>query len=193
MPIGMPMKLFTAIFSASLLLSLHALVAQDANSVPLPDPLNTGPAAQPSATPLSLIPNAPEPVEKPNYRERDTDRSPDRETDKSGTNGPNLVKKNKTAANTDDIADRIKFREAKTKALKDENIQEQWELSESAKNDPDKREALKKYYTLLYAKILKIDGSIKKLVSQRLKESLKQLDQSKVRPEEYPEQASTAH
>jgi|GEM_PF-3031418 len=182
------MKFFTAIIFTATVISLHALMAQDANVVPLPDttpsPLSPQTGSQPSPTPLSLIPDMPAPVEKPSRRSS------------GGTSGGsrpgavNPVKKNTTETNTNDIADRIKFREAKTKALRDEKVQEQLALAESAKNDREKRIYLKKYYTLLYAKILKIDGSIKKLVSQRQAQSLKQLDQSKVRPEEYEDSSA---
>jgi hypothetical protein len=183
------MKLYATIsFSALLLLSPPALRAQDANSVPLPDTHNTGPGSppQPGPTPLSLIPNTPEPVEKPSHRASSG-------TAENDANAPSLIKKNKTQANTDDVADRIKFRMAKTKALEDEKIQALWADTEATKGDEEKRKALKNYYIALYAKILKIDGSIKKLVSQRLQDCLKQLEQRKVRPEEYPQEASAAH
>ena len=89
--------------------------------------------------------------------------------------------------------DNIKYREAKTKALHDEKLQDLIATADAAKTDPEKRAALKQYYTLLAEKILKIDGSIKKLVATRLKESLNQLDQRKVRPEDYPQEASASH
>ena len=103
------------------------------------------------------------------------------------------MKKSKTAESIESIADNIKYREAKTKALRDEKVAQAQADVDAAKTEPEKLAALKRYYTLLAAKILKIDGSIKKLVDARMKDSLKQLDQSKVRPEEYPQQASTAH
>jgi len=181
------MKLFTALFFPLFLISLSALNAQDANSVPLPETLSPGATPQPGPTPLSLIPNTPEPVAKPSSYHGSSSSSV---SDNRGA--PSIIKKNKTLANTDDIADRIKFREAKTKALQDEKIQSLWSQAQAAKTDEDKRGALKQYYTELYAKILKINGSLKKLVSQREKDSLKQLDQHKVRPEEYPQEVSAS-
>jgi len=183
MQIEPPMKFFTATFFAALLLAITTTMAQDPNTVPIPDKQPTEPQplplAQPSPTPFSLMPdNMPPPVEKPSHRST--------EPTKPGPAAPS-VKKNKTEATEDDTADRIKFREAKTKALRDEKVQQLSALVDAAKSDPDKRAALRQYYTVLYARILKIDGSIKKLVSQRLTASLQTLDQSRVRPKGYKE------
>lgn len=175
------MKFLTALFFTFSLFSLCLLSAQDASVVPLPDsvpnePPPSTPKTQPTPPPLSLIPDMPAPVEKPRGSGGGS---------AAKTSADNPVKKNKTQANADEIADRIKFREAKTKALRDEKLQQQREIADAAKTDHEKRAALKQYYTMLYGRILKIDGSIKKLVSQRLQQSLKELDQSKVKPEEY--------
>lgn len=173
------MKFLTATFFAALLLLPAALRAQDATVVPVPDKQAPDLMAQPTPAPLPdtlpLIPEAPSPVEKKPAR-------------KSGagepeTAQPNPVKKNKTEAASNDFAERIKFREAKTKALRDDKVQAEAALAQVAKTDEEKRAALKRYYTLLYAKILKIDGSLKKIVSERQAESLKLLDQKNVRPE----------
>lgn len=127
--------------------------------------------------------NMPPPVEKPSHRS--SEKEPGTNTN-PGPAGP-ILKKNKTEESIDNIADRIKFREAKTKALKDEKVIDLNAQVEAAKTDPEKRALLREYYTVLYAKILKIDGSIKKLVADRLKQSLNTLDQSKVRPKGYLE------
>lgn len=185
------MKLFTATFFAATLLSLHVLQAQDANTVPLPPDSPAAPTAPNPAeaepTPLPLIPDMPAPVEKPTYHGNSSGSTG------SGRNNPAPVKKNKTAESIDDVADRIKLREAKIKALKDEKIQAEWDTAQTAKTDYEKRAALRRYYTLLYTKIIKIDGSLKKLATVRMAESIKQLDQNLVRPEEYTKQASATH
>jgi hypothetical protein len=169
------MKIFKAIFLATFLLPLCKLAAQDANSVPVPDKLFLDTPAQPSPAPapdsLSLIPDAPPPNDKPPRRSG------------SGSGALNPIRKNKTDAGAQDFAERIKFREAKTKALRDEQIQQELSNADAARKDQEKREALKRYYKLLYAKILKIDGSLKKIVAQRQEQSLKQLDQNNVRTE----------
>ena len=179
------MKFFTATFFTTLLLSLSTVMAQDASVVPIPDKVPSEPQslASPSPAPFSLMPdNMPPPVEKPSHRGTATsDTRP----------AAPIVKKNKTEENTDNIADRIKFREAKTKAIKDEKVIDLEAQAEAAKTDPEKRAILRQYYTVLYAKILKIDGSIKKLVAERLKQSLNSLDQSRVRPKGYEETLAT--
>ena len=178
------MKLFTAIFFTASLISLRALVAQDASAVPVPDSSQSAPTLQQTPAPLFPSENPPPIVDKP-PRSSGTNRG-------AATQNP-PVKMNKTAESIQSIADNIAYRKAKTKALRDENVAQALADSDAAKTDQDKRAALKRYYTLLAAKILKIDGSIKKLVDTRLKDSLKQLDQSRVRPEEYPQQAAASH
>lgn len=181
---GAPMKLFTATFFTVILVSLHAVVAQDASAVPIPD--NNSNAA-PTPSPLFPTTNPPPVVSKPHYDggASDTERRP------AGRNAP-AVKQAKPPEPEVSIQDNIKYREAKTKALHDDKIQAALAAVDAAKTDPDKRAAWKQYYTLLAARILKIDGSIKKLVAARLAVSLKLLDQSKVRPEEYAEQVSAS-
>ena len=180
------MKLFTATFFAVILLTLRAAVAQDPNMVPIPDNSATPPPGPP---PVPLFPNENPPpvVNRPPHG------SGGRDLGGISSSQPVAKKKLTTAENEQDIADRVKFREAKTKALRDPQVQAELANIQAAKNDVDQRAAWKRYYTLLYAKILKIDGSLKKLVAERLKNSLKSLDQSKVRPEDYPQQASAAH
>jgi hypothetical protein len=176
------MKLFTATFFTLILFSLHAAMAQDAASVPIPD---NGASASPTPSPLFPTENPPPIVGKPQ-------RGGGGGTDRGAARGP-LANPAKPAEPAMNVEDNIKYRQAKTKALRDEKIQEVLASVDTVKTDPEKRAQLKQYYTLLAAKILKIDGSIKKLVATRLQESLNQLDQHKVRPEEYPEQASTSH
>lgn len=185
------MKFFTATFFTALLLSLSTGLAQDASVVPIPDSVPSEPQplplASPSPTPFSLMPdNMPPPVQKPSHRSTDSST----ETSRPGVAGP-VVKKNKTEENIDNIADRIKFREAKTKALRDQKVIDLDAQVAAARTDPEKRALLKEYYTTLYGKILKIDGSLKKLVADRLKQSLNALDQSKVRPKGHDDALAT--
>ncbi len=90
----------------------------------------------------------------------------------------------KTEASADELRARIRFREAKTKALRDPQVQAQWERSLRAKTDYEKREALKSYYKLLYQRIAKLDRSVKTLSDQRQQYSLRRLDQTRVDPTE---------
>jgi hypothetical protein len=191
------MKLFTAFFAAALLFTMHRLLAQDATSVPVPDKetstlmgsgtSNSTLGAEP--TPLPLMPETPSsPTARPHHGY-------------GGGGGPaagsaatqNPIKKNKTQESTEDVGDRIKYREAKYKATQDPKIQALLDEANAARKDFDKREAMRKYYRELGAKIMKIDSSIKKLATIRMQESLKLLDQTHVRPEEYPQEASASH
>lgn len=181
------MKHFAAIFSASVLLAIRAAMAQDANAVPLPPDPNA-PSAEPTPVPLFPSDTPPAPVDRP-HSSGGGSSHPEDARYLHGV--PQAPKKKSTADSQQEIADRIKFREAKTKALRDPQIQAEQEKVDAAKTDQEKRAALKRYYTLFYAKILKIDGSLKKLVADRQKDSLKLLDQSRVRPEDYPQEAST--
>jgi hypothetical protein len=54
----------------------------------------------------------------------------------------------------------IKLRAAKTKAMEDPVIQAELAKADSTKTDYDRREAYKRYYVLLYARMLQIDPSI---------------------------------
>ena len=184
-----PMKLFTAIFAIASVASLHALVAQDAaSSVPVPAPLGSGTSPSANQSTPSLFPS-----ENPPPVQTQPPRSHTAEEDRGAEMQNPFTRKNQTAQSSEDVANNIAYRKAKTKALEDAKVQQALADARATKNDLDKRAALKRYYTLLAAQILKIDGSIKKVVATRLKDSLKQLDQSKVRPEEYSQQASATH
>jgi hypothetical protein len=78
--------------------------------------------------------------------------------------------------------ERIRFREAKTKALRDAQVQAQWERSVKAKTDYEKRAALTNYYKLLYARIAKLDNTIQKLIEERQRFSLRRLEQTRIDP-----------
>lgn len=177
------MKLFTATFFTACLISARALMAQDASTVPIPD---SNPNAQP--TPSPLFPNGTPPpiVDKPAPGSAGGAGHP------AAQNNP-FARKNSTEESTENIADNIAYRKAKTKALRDDRIQLALADVAAAKTDQEKRAALKQYYTLLADRILKLDGSIKKLVAVRLKDSLNQLSQNRVRPWDYPQQASASH
>jgi hypothetical protein len=92
------------------------------------------------------------------------------------------VKTSKTDVSAAELRERIRFREAKTKALRDAQVQAQWERSVQARTDYERREALKSYYKLLYARIGKLDSSIKKLIEERQQYSLRRLEQDRIDP-----------
>ena len=89
-----------------------------------------------------------------------------------------------TVATEAELAERIRFREAKTKALRDPAVQLHWKRSTQAETDFEKREALKSYYNVLFARIGKIDGTLTKLVALRQATALRALTQSRIDPTE---------
>ena len=92
---------------------------------------------------LGLIPEAPKPVEKP----------------KAEPATPK--KKSSTEQASDDLQTRIRYREAKTRALENPRLQQEWDRAQAAKSEPEKREALKSYYKLLCDRMVKIDPTVK--------------------------------
>ena len=89
---------------------------------------------------LGLIPESPAPAKKPKAAP---------------------PKKSATEQASDDLQMRIRYREARTKALQDPKIQMEWERAQTAKTDPEKREALRSYYKMLCDRVVKIDPGTK--------------------------------
>lgn len=94
------------------------------------------------------------------------------------------VPKSKTEASNEDLQERIRLREARVKAERDPQVRAEWDRSVKAKTDLEKRDALKSYYKLLYARILKIDSSVKKIADLRAQSSLRRLEQTRIDPTE---------
>ena len=159
------MKTTPALFAA-LLVSMSALSAQDAPKPQLrgslPSPI-APPAEKPAET-LPLIPDTPDATEKPKG---------------SAIKQP---KPDKTSAAEDELGARLRLREIKTKALEDAKIQSEWDRAHAAKTDFDKREAMKSYYTLLYARMEKLDGSLQKRITELKTEAIKRLTQHNIDP-----------
>jgi hypothetical protein len=82
------------------------------------------------------------------------------------------------------VKQRIQYRLAKNKAVRDPAVQAALDAAEKAKTDLEKREAMKRYYTLLNARILKIDGSLSKTATERKTYSTRRLDQTRIDPTE---------
>ena len=80
-------------------------------------------------------------------------------------------KKSSTEQESDDLQSRIRYREAKTRALQDPKVQLEWDRAQTAKTDPEKRDALKGYYKLLCDRMVRIDSSVKPRV-ETLRKSL---------------------
>lgn len=93
-------------------------------------------------------------------------------------------KPSKTQIAEDEVKQRIQYRLAKNKAVRDPAVQAAWEAADKAGTDLEKREAMKRYYTLLNARIRKIDGSLSKVAIERQSSSTRRLEQTRIDPTE---------
>lgn len=125
----------------------------------------------PPPTGLPLIPEIPMPAEPPR-----------------GRSGESAGKKrdSATADAEDAVKERIRVREAKTKALRDPAVQAEWDRAATMKTDYEKRDVLRSYYRLLYGRMTKVDPSLKVAIDALLRQSLGQLEQSKLAPTQPP-------
>ena len=124
----------------------------------------SAPPQQPPASAASLMPEGLPPL------------------DKSPLSKQEKTRPDKTAIAEDALLKRIKIREAKTKALRDPAIQAEWEKSLVAKTDYEKREILKNYYTMLCARMVKIDGSIQTEVEALRDSYISDISQKRIAP-----------
>ncbi len=103
--------------------------------------------------PMPLIPESPLPANKPK---------------------PQPVvpkKKSSTEQAADDLQTRLRYRDAKTKALQDPRLQQEWERAHATKTEPARREAMKSYYTMFCDRMIRIDPGVKTQV-EALRKSL---------------------
>jgi len=82
------------------------------------------------------------------------------------------------------MAARIRIRQLKTRVLQEPKVRELLEKAQAAPTDYEKRENLKAFYTLLYNRIEKLDGSLKKRTTALRNTSVRRLAQTKIDPTE---------
>jgi hypothetical protein len=92
------------------------------------------------------------------------------------------TKTSKTEAFEQDQAEKIRFRQVHTQALADRKLEELWDKANVARKDADKRALLKEYYKLLYARMAKIDPSLKKVIDLQATTAEHRLTQSHITP-----------
>lgn len=163
------MKRISVLF-AVFVAAVPVLTAQE-SSPAAPGRLQLAPAAAPAA-PASAI--EPEVTLIPEQVPQNAKPAPE----------PKPEAKSKTEANAEELIERIRLREAQVKALRDPQVQAEWDRAAKAKTDHEKRESLKRYYKLLYARILKIDSSVKKTADLREHAALRRLEQTRIDPTE---------
>ena len=100
--------------------------------------------------------------------------------DPLATTKPGAIKKPQAAALELDL--RVRYRKARNLAETNDQVRAAWEDSRDAKNDYGKRQALKRYYDLLFAKMLSADRGIAPLVEQRRKAETAALTQTRIAP-----------
>ena len=114
------------------------------------------PAEETLGDPMSLIPESPAPAAKAKTKPKAA-ASPE--------------KKSSTEQASDELQMRIRYREAKTKAMQDPKVQAEWDRAHAVKTDAERRAALKSYYNLYCDRMEKIDPVVKPRV-ELLRKSL---------------------
>jgi hypothetical protein len=77
---------------------------------------------------------------------------------------------------------KVHYQEVKLQALKDVKVRSLHEQADAAKTDEGKRQALREYYRLLFAKMVKIDASLQAKCDEMEKAYLRRLGQYRVEP-----------
>ncbi len=175
------MKKLTSLL-ASLCVALPCALAKDKAPAPAPEkPLQLAP--EPAPTDILIPENIPQ-TSKPQGSAIPQPMAPASRSNSSSAVAPTRTKPNKTQIAEDEVKQRIQYRLAKNKAVRDPAVQSAWDDAEQAKTDLEKREALKRYYTLLNARIRKIDGSLSKVAIERQTLATRRLDQTRIDPTE---------
>ena len=132
-------------------------------ALPLDDP-----SPRPS-TPPSLLPDEIPPRAK----------RPEKMGPPAGTK-PEAKRKQETTAAKLDL--RVRYRKARNIAETSDRVRAAWEETRYPKSDQQKRDALRRYYDLLFAKMLGMDQGIAPLVEERRKAETALLTQTRIAP-----------
>ena len=89
------------------------------------------------------------------------------------------LKQESTAAELDL---RVRYRKVRNIAETSDRVRAAWEETRYPKNDQQKRDALRRYYDLLFAKMLSMDRGIAPLVEERRKAETATLTQTRIAP-----------
>jgi hypothetical protein len=113
-----------------------------------------------------------------------------------GTSTPRLEAAPKSSRKkflaADELKERIRFRQVQTRALHNPAVIAEKEHAAFARTDAGKREALRNYYNLLYAGMLKIEPTLSARVTKVKEASLRRLAQRRVRPDQGEVEDSSA-
>jgi hypothetical protein len=126
-------------------------------------------APAPSAPPLpTLLPD-----EIPRTLRPGTGNAPARGKPASGSK-PNVT--------AEEIDLRVRYRKARNMAEGNEKVRSAWEYSRYPKTDEEKRQALRRYYDLLFSQMVALDRGIAPLVEKTRKAETAALTQTKIAP-----------
>jgi hypothetical protein len=174
------MKAVHATLALSIALSI-SIFAQESAPAPAPAPvadpalkltLPNVPQSAPANENLGLIPETPEPAPK-----RKGSAIPQPLPSRRASDSPS-----KTSPAEDEMADRVRLRQLKTRVLHEPKVQELYERAQTSGTDYEKRENLKAFYTLLYTRIEKLDRSLKKRATILRNQSIHRLTQTRIDP-----------
>ena len=88
----------------------------------------------------------------------------------------------KPKVTADDIDLRVRYRKARNIAEGNEQVRSAWEYSRYPKTDEEKRQALRRYYDLLFSQMIALDRGIAPLVEKTRKAETAALTQTKIAP-----------
>ena len=91
-------------------------------------------------------------------------------------------KRSKTEVAEDALQGRIRYRQAKTKAIRDPKVISELARADAALTDQERRDALKSHYKLLFARMEKLDKTLKPQLELRSKNALGRLTQVRMEP-----------
>ena len=172
------LALFLALFLAAPLLFAQENGLATPLLAQLPTDKTDALPAQPAAPATQGIPLLPQTPPADSATEN-TDK-PAQDTGKKKSK--KAVGPSRTDAAEDAMQLHIKLREAKTKALQDPALQAELAKADRTKTDYDRREAYKRYYVLLYARMLQIDPSLAAGINAREGTSFSRIYQYRVTP-----------
>ncbi|MEO8351396.1 MAG: hypothetical protein ABI680_06670 [Chthoniobacteraceae bacterium] len=186
-----------ACLSAPMLLAQEAV--EQTESAPVTDPpaeeVSPAPKIEPAAPKPTLRPTPPPPIEPLGDPEMELlplipDTPPALDLPKPGEAIPQPpdisreLNSERAAAVENELRNRIRLRQIKTKALRDSKIQADWDRAQTARTDYEKRAALTDYYTRLYDRMTKLDNSLKGQIKALRSESLRRVRQHRIAPTE---------
>ena len=94
------------------------------------------------------------------------------------------VAPSKTQAHIDDVKVGIRIHEAKAVALQDAAVQQQWAWAHAARTDEGKRERMLDYYKVLYAKMVRLDKTLKQPTAALLAAYSNEIEQHNIQKSE---------